>query len=103
MIIVYLGRVLVSNGSVYWASAKAVSLIRCAAGGGPDPEHGLGQAPPAQRRQPLVVVDRLEHLPQRGHRQEQARHGEVIELLVVGEVETVGFVLVVRVLGGPAA
>ena len=56
---------------------------RASAGRGPDAAHGLGQAPPAQRGQPLVVVDRAQDLPQRGDRQEQVLHAELVELVVV--------------------
>src|SRR5262245_12298682 len=34
---------------------------------GPGALHRLGQAPPAQRGQPVVLVDRAEHAPHRGH------------------------------------
>ena len=62
-----------------WRCARG--LAGRAGGGGPDAEHRLGQAPPAQRGQPLVVVDRAKYLPQGRDRQEQAFQGEV----VVGE------------------
>ena len=81
-------------------SASPAWLAGPATGRGPDAEHGLGQAPPAERGQPLVLVDRAEHLPQRGDRQEQALHGEVVEFVVIGEEELAGLVRVnlVRVL-----
>src|SRR5260370_33286073 len=86
----------------HWAGRRSAWR---AAGGGPDAEHGLGQAPPAERGQPLVLVDRAEHLPQRGDRQEQALQGEGIELIGFGEeaVVLVLVVVLVRALPGPAA
>ena len=63
-------------------SASPGWLAGPATGRRPDAAHGLGQAPPAQRGQPVVVVDRAQDLPQRGDRQEQALHAELVELVV---------------------
>lgn len=41
---------------------------------GPYPPHGLRQAPPAKRGQPVVGVDRADDAPRHRHRQEQAFH-----------------------------
>jgi phenylacetate-CoA ligase len=46
------------------ALAASSGLAWCPAGRCPDAEHGLGQAPPAQLGQPLVVVDHAEDPPQ---------------------------------------
>ena len=43
--------------------AGLAQLARGAAGGRPDTAHGLGQAPPAQRGQPVVGVDGAQDLP----------------------------------------
>ena len=50
---------------------------------GPDDAHGLRQAPPAQRSQPLLVIDRAQYLPQLGDGQEQVLHAELVEFLVI--------------------
>ncbi len=68
----------------------------------PDAAHGLGQAPPAQRGQAVLVVDRAQDLPQRGDRQEQPLHAELVELGVLVEVTEVVVVLLVVVVRGPA-
>ena len=52
-----------------------------AVGRGPDDAHGLRQAPPAQRSQPLVVIYRAQDLPQRGDGQEQVFHAELVEFV----------------------
>jgi ArsR family transcriptional regulator len=50
---------------------------------GPGALHGLGKAPPAERREAIVVVDRPQDAPQRGHVQEQALDAELVEVVEV--------------------